>query len=151
MRLESLTSPDLIFPRLDADDRDEVLRTLADRLAEHRVVPDADELYAKLLEREQLGSTGIGSGVAIPHCKLEGLSEAVLAVGVSRRGIDFAAMDSQPVRVFFLLVSPTDAPAIHLQVLAAISKWLKADAHVSRLLELSDPEEIYGLLGEGEG
>lgn len=148
MHLETLTRPELIFPDLDAADRDGVLRTFSDHLAEQDVVEDPDALYDKLLEREQLGSTGIGSGVAIPHCKLESLSRAVLAIGISRRGVEFGAMDSEPVRLFFLLVSPTDAPAVHLQVLAAISKWIKTDDHVPRILKLRERDAIYDLLEE---
>lgn len=148
MRLDSLTEPDLIFPDLVVDGRDGVLRTLADRLARHQGIVDSDDLYEKLLEREQLGSTGVGSGVAIPHCKLEGLDEVVLAVGISRKGVDFGAVDAQPVRLFFVVVSPTGTPAAHLQVLAAISRWLKKDSHVSRLLALQDRQQIYALLEE---
>ncbi|MFW6012148.1 MAG: PTS sugar transporter subunit IIA [bacterium] len=148
MRLDSLTRPELIFPELDAADREQVLRSLALRLEKCDVVPDASELYAKLLEREQLGSTGVGSGVAIPHCKLDDLSKVVLAVGIVRDGVRFGAVDTKPVQLFFLVVSPNDAPAVHLQVLAAISRWLKQDSHVSRLLALRDPEAIYGLLKE---
>lgn len=149
MRLDSLTEPELIFPELDAATREEVLRDLAERLHEHQLIDSADELYGKLLEREQLGSTGVGSGVAIPHCKLRGLSQVVLAIGITRRGVEFGAVDTEPVRLFFLVVSPTEAPAVHLQVLAAISRWLKENSHVSRLLELRDRQAIYHLL-EGE-
>lgn len=148
MRLDSLTEPDLIFPDLEAAGRDDVLRTLADRLARHEGIVDAADLYEKLLEREQLGSTGVGSGVAIPHCKLEGLDEVMLAVGISRKGVDFGAIDAQPVRLFFVVVSPPGAPAAHLQVLAAISRWLKKDSHVNRLLALQDRQKIYALLEE---
>lgn len=150
MRLDSLTEPELIFPELDAATREDVLRALAERLQERQVIGDADELYGKLLEREQLGSTGVGAGVAIPHCKLRGLGQVVLAIGITRRGVEFGAVDTKPVRLFFLVVSPTEAPAVHLQVLAAISRWLKQNSHVSRLLELRDRQAIYHLL-EGEG
>lgn len=149
MRLDSLTDPELIFPEIDASDREEILRDLSDRLAEHDVIGDSEELYSKLMEREQLGSTGVGAGVAIPHCKLADLSRVVLAIGITRRGVDFGAIDTKPVRLFFLVVSPTDAPAVHLQVLAAISRWLKQDSHASRVLELRDPQAIYRLLEEG--
>lgn len=150
MRLDTLTEPELIFPEIDASDREEVLRVLSDRLEERRVIRSSDELYARLLEREQLGSTGVGAGVAIPHCKLKDLSQVVLAIGITDRGVDFGAIDTRPVRLFFLVVSPTDAPAVHLQVLAAISRWLKEDSHASRVLELRDRQAIYQLL-EGEG
>lgn len=149
MRLDSLTEPELIFPQIDASDREAVLRSLSDRLAAHEVIESADDLYAKLMEREQLGSTGVGAGVAIPHCKLADLSRVVLAIGISRKPVEFGAVDAEPVRLFFLVVSPTNAPAVHLQVLAAISRWLKQDSHASRVLELKDPEAIYRLLEEG--
>lgn len=149
MRLDSLTNPELIFPELDADDREEVLRAMSDRLEQRRVIESSEELYDRLLEREQLGSTGVGAGVAIPHCKLKELSKVVLAIGITRQGVDFGAIDAKPVRLFFLVVSPTDAPAVHLQVLAAISRWLKEDSHASRVLELRDRQAIYGLLEEG--
>jgi len=150
VNLGSLTHPQLVFPDLPARDVAGVLRAFADRVSELGYSPDADRLFEKLEEREQLGSTGIGSGVAIPHCKMKGLERAILAVGVTRRPVDFGAVDGQPVRLFFLVVSPNDAPAVHLQVLSAISKWVKADHHVERILALDGREAIFQLL-QGEG
>jgi mannitol/fructose-specific phosphotransferase system IIA component (Ntr-type) len=129
-------------------DRQQVLRALADRIGTSGRVGNADELYRKLWEREELGSTGVGSGIAIPHCKLNGLRQGVVAVGLAPGGVDFGAADGAPVRVFFLVVSPSTAAAEHLQVLAAISRWIKADRHVERLLELREPEAIAQLLRE---
>ena len=146
MRLASLTSPQLIFPSLPSSDRSGLLRALARQVVEQGLVDNADELYDKLWEREQLGSTGIGSGVAIPHCKMNRLDRIVLAIGLLRQGIDFGAVDKLPVRLFFLVISPSNSPAAHLQCLAAISKWVKAEDHVRDLLELDEPQEIYNLL-----
>lgn len=146
MNLGSLTDPQLIFPDLPGEDVEGVLRALAERVASRGMVADAASLYDKLMEREQLGSTGIGSGVAIPHCKMKGLDQAILAVGLKDRPVDFGAVDGQPVRLFFLVVSPQDAPAVHLQVLAAISKWVKADRHVERTLAMDERQEIYDFL-----
>ena len=98
-----------------------------------------------------LGSTAIGSGVAIPHCKMENLRRVEVAIGLSREGVEFESEDGRPVQLFFLVVSPTDSPAAHLRALAAISKWVKADRHVERLLALEEPEEIWQLLKEGGG
>jgi fructose-specific phosphotransferase system IIA component len=148
MRLDSLTDPGLIFPALDSEDAPDLLRTLARKIAEHGVVRDAHELFERLWEREQLGSTGIGSGIAIPHCKVQRLDRVVMAIAVAEEGIDFAAVDEQPVRLFFCVVSPNAAPAAHLQCLAAISRWIKANDHAQRILELQDPEAIYRLLAE---
>ena len=150
MRLQALTRRDLIFPRLPGTEPHAVLQALADRVTAAGVVDDAAHLYKKLWEREELGSTAMGSGIAIPHCKLKAIPRVVLAVGVSEDGADFGAPDDEPVRLFFLMVSPADAPADHLRSLAALSRWLKGDDHVPRLLGAGSAEEIYEILGEGD-
>ncbi|MGB5881839.1 MAG: PTS sugar transporter subunit IIA, partial [Thermoanaerobaculia bacterium] len=93
-----------------------------------------------------LSSTGIGSGVAIPHCKMNGLSEVVVAIGLCEHPVDFDADDGEPVDLLFLLVSPEDAPAEHLRSLSAISKWVKANRNVEKIRQLDDAESIYELL-----
>lgn len=128
-----------------------MLRVLSEGLANKGVIGDADSMYRRLVEREELGSTAIGSGVAIPHCKMEELDNVVVAVGLSRQGVEFESEDGEPVRLFFLVVSPSSQPAAHLRSLAAISKWVKADRHVERLLELEEPEAIWKLMQEGSG
>jgi PTS system nitrogen regulatory IIA component len=122
---------------------------MEDALAEmsHRVVAagipaDEDELSRRLLEREKLGCTGLGSGVAIPHCKLAGLSEVVLAVGVSKDGVDFCAPDSQPVHVIFLILSPPQAAAQHLQALARVSRLLRSPETSARLAAADTPARL---------
>jgi mannitol/fructose-specific phosphotransferase system IIA component (Ntr-type) len=151
-RLEELTSPGLIFPDLAADTAEGVLRELAERLAEQGLVRGAEDLFARLWERERLGTTAIGHGVAIPHCKLDPLPRVLVAVGVSRRGVDFGAADGTPVRLFFLVVSPSRSPAEHLQSLAAISKWVRSGGDVAALLAGQDAGEIYALIrGEAVG
>ena len=146
MRLGSLTRPELIVPDLPAADRAEVLRVFADRLAGRGLVSSGAELFQRLWEREQLGSTGIGSGIAIPHCKLQGLAHGIVAVGLVPEGVDFAAADGRPVKVLFLVISPIGSPAEHLQVLAAISRWVRADHHAERILAVREPEQVYDLL-----
>lgn len=148
MQLETLTSPELIFPELPGSDPPTVLRALAEVVVRAGAVSNADLLYEKLWEREQLCSTGIGDGIAIPHCKLPQLDQVVLAVGITAKGIDFGAEDKEPVRIFFLVVSPAGQPAAHLHCLAAISRWVKETPHLSRILALEDPSEIYRLLQE---
>jgi len=141
-----LTRPDLVFTDLPAADRVEVLRALSGRIAARGLVRDAEELFQKLWEREQLGSTGIGGGVAIPHCKLPGLASGVVAVGVAPEGVDFAAVDGRPVHLFFVVISPSESPAEHLQALAAISRWVKGGRRGEEILALGEPQAIYDLL-----
>src|ERR1700720_3297369 len=143
-----LPRPELIFSDLPATDRRGVLRELAERVAATGLVRDADVLFRALLEREQLGSTGIGHGVAIPHCKLQGLEQGILAVGIARPPVDFGAADGAPVAMFFLVLLPDDSPAEHLQTLARISRWVRADRHVETLLGLEDRGAIYDFLKE---
>lgn len=146
MLLGELTRPDLIFTDLPATDRRETLRALAVRVAERGLVASGDELFQKLWEREQLGTTGIGSGIAIPHCKLPGLTRGIVAVGLLQGGVDFGAADGKPAQVLFLVVSPSGSPAEHLQVLAALSRWVRAGRHAEKILALRDPAAVYDLL-----
>lgn len=160
MRLEGLTRPELILPTLhaaDARDGEGVLRAFANEIVAAGRSPgaplgavaiDADELYQKLAERERLGSTAVGGGVAIPHCKLKGLERPVVAIGRVEPGLEFGAPDGRPVRAFFVVVSPLDTPAAHLQVLSAVSRWIKEPARLARLLELETPERIWEMLAE---
>lgn len=147
--LETLTDQQLIFPALVAGDAEGVLRELAGKLAAAGAVADAEQLFARLWERERLGSTAIGRGIAIPHCKLDSLAKVVVAVGLAPAGVDFAAPDAQPVRLFFVVVSPSRSPAEHLQSLAAISRWVKADGRVDRLLASQRPQDVLDMLREG--
>jgi len=146
MQLGALTKPELVFVGLPGSDRSTVLKAMADRLTATSSLPDAEVLYERLLEREELGSTGIGAGVAIPHCKMTDLDDVIVAIGISRRSVDFAADDQQPVRLLFLVVSPEEKPAEHLQALSAISKWVKSRQHLEEILEMDDPEAIFQLL-----
>ncbi len=114
-----------MIEELNASDKAGVIREFAELLESAGKVRAADELYRILLDREALGSTGIGDGVAIPHGKLRGLSEMIVALGISSRGVDFQSLDNKPVHIFFLLVTPSDNPGVHLKILSRISRILK--------------------------
>jgi len=147
VHLSELTEPDLIFPDLEGIDGPSVLREVSERLAAAGRVRQPRRLLERLLERERLGSTALGHGVAVPHCRYQGSSKLLVAIGLCRQGVDFAAEDGEPVRVFFVVVSPASAAVEHLQCLAAISRWVK-NGRLARLLELEEPDEIYRWLGE---
>jgi nitrogen PTS system EIIA component len=151
VRLGALTRPELIFPGLQAADRSQLLRILSEKIASRGLVGNPEELYQKLWEREQIGSTGIGSGIAIPHCKLKGISKGVVSIGTVPGGVDFGAADARPVRLVFLVISPSESPAEHLQVLAAISRWIKTDRHADGVLAFAAPEAIHQYLEEEGG
>jgi PTS system nitrogen regulatory IIA component len=101
---------------------------------------------AVLLERERLGSTGIGDGIAIPHGKLKDLDQLVLSFGRSSQGVDFESMDGKPVHLFFLLVAPESCAGIHLRALARIARLLKNGVVRKKLGSMSDRDEIYNLI-----
>ena len=140
-----------IFPDLAGTTLDEALAEMAARLARAGVVSDGADLTRRLVERERMGSTGLGGGLAIPHCKLREIGDVVLAVGVSHRGIDFGAVDGLPVHLVFLVLSPADAPALHLQALARISRVIRLPGVAERLSEAATAGEIAAALKEAEG
>jgi PTS system nitrogen regulatory IIA component len=100
------------------------------------------------MERERLGSTGIGGGIGIPHGKLKDLESLVLGFGLSRKGVDFESLDGQPTHIFFLLVTPENSMGLHLKVLARISRILKIDPFKDRLLNAVNGDEIMEIIKE---
>jgi len=151
VRLASLTRPDLIFTGIVAADRAAALRAFAERIARSgpSQTQDPEDLFQRFWEREQLGSTGLGGGIAIPHCKIEGLAQGILALGLVPAGVDFAAADGLPVRLFFLVLSPSEAPAEHLQMLGVIARWIKSTEKtgtIETILALPDAQAIDGFL-----
>lgn len=148
MELDSLVRPEHVFSNIGGTDKPTVLRTLTELMAGCGLVESADDLYRLILEREELGSTGVGGGIAIPHCKFKGIRQVVVAVGVCNEAVEFDSIDGDPVGLLFLVVSPDDSPADHLRVLATISKWIKSGSHADQIRALSDPEAICELLRE---
>jgi mannitol/fructose-specific phosphotransferase system IIA component (Ntr-type) len=142
----------LVFPDLAARTLDDVLLEMATSLAAAGVVRDPVELAERLRRREKEGCTGIGKeGVAFPHCRMQGLANVLVAVGLSREGIDFGTPDGKPIRVVFLLLSPWDAPAQHLQVLARLARLsARTPGLPDRLLLAGSPEAIARALRDAE-
>jgi len=147
MKLHALLDDGLVLPRLEAHDRTGVLREMAARL-EARHAPGLDDsLLDKLLKREELGTTAIGKGVAVPHCRAKGLKAPALLLGLSPDGVAFDAVDGKPSHVFFLLVSPEDNPGAGLRLLAAIAGLVRRSRGLSsKLIKAPTPEAIIGVL-----
>lgn len=147
---EYMTEVD-ILPDLQATSREDVLREMVEHLLETGKIKDGDGLVQILLDREMLGSTGIGHGVAIPHGRLAGLKEILLVFGRSEKGVQFEAQDGKPVTLFFLLVAPEDSAGLHLKALARISRVLKNPECRAALLNSSDREVLFrSILEEDE-
>lgn len=109
---------------------------------------DQKELVRVLMDRERLGSTGIGGGIGIPHGKIKDLESLFLGFGLSRKGVDFEAIDGQPTHIFFILVTPENSTGLHLKLLARISRILKNDHFKQRLQNATDHNEIFGIIKE---
>jgi PTS system nitrogen regulatory IIA component len=124
-KIKDLLQDDLVIEEITATDKIGVIREFAAHLKQAGKVSDAEELVRVLVERESLGSTGIGDGVAIPHGKLGVLRDMIVAFGRSNSGVDFQSLDCKPAYLFFLLVTPADRPGDHLKTLARISRILK--------------------------
>ena len=135
---------------LTASDKEGILKELADVLAEVKDIGDKRAIVKALLERENLGSTGIGQGIAIPHGKTDRVNELVAVLGVSRKGVNFEALDGEPVYIIFLLVAPKDTAGPHLKALAQISRLLR-DSYLCELIKrCQTPNEVYELIKHEE-
>lgn len=128
-----------------AEDRQQVLELLADRFAQVYAL-NRDEVLDRLEERERLGSTGFGRGVAIPHARVAGLRHPVAAFLRLEAPVAFAAADAMPVNLVYGLLSPEHCGAAHLQALAAISRMMRDESMRRSLAAAPDPDAIYGLL-----
>ncbi|MFP4031124.1 MAG: PTS sugar transporter subunit IIA [Desulfococcaceae bacterium] len=106
------------------------------------------ELVRVLMERERLGSTGIGGGIGIPHGKMKGLDRLLVGFGRSREGVDFDSIDGRPAHLFFVLITPEDSIDVHLRLLAQISRMLKNDRFKERLLAAADRDELLRVIRE---
>ncbi|MEL6739088.1 MAG: PTS sugar transporter subunit IIA [Planctomycetota bacterium] len=152
MKLTDIVVTDAIVPDLESQDRDEVLRALVDKLvaAGAAGTDSGDELMERLLAREGMGSTGFGRGVAVPHVKHPSITRMAAAIGLSQRGIEFNALDRQPVYSVFLLLSPKDKPEEHLQAMETIFKNLSKDTFRRFLRQAESLEAVTTLLDDAD-
>ena len=147
MKILEVLQKEAILEDLVSTDKKGILEELVAPVAKVANVSE-DGLVKVLLERERLGSTGIGGGVGIPHGKLKNLENIVLGFGLSRNGVDFESMDGKPTHVFFLLVTPENSTGLHLKMLARISRLLKDESFKERLISASNQEEILSVIQE---
>lgn len=136
---------------LEGTTKDEVLRELVDVLAADGSVADPEAALRVVQQRERVLSTGIGHGVALPHGKTDACPELVIAAGVTAEPVEFNALDSEPVRLIFLLVGPESAAGSHIKALSRISRLVRQPEVRERLTESSDPESFLETLREAEG
>ncbi len=139
---------DYVIESLMTSTKKDALRELAQVILHDQPQYETETVVKVLLDREKLGSTGIGDGIAIPHGKLAKLDRLVVSFGRSLEGIDFNAMDGRPVHLFFLLLAPENSAGLHLKALAKISRMLKDDSFRRQLIEAGTKEELYRIIEE---
>src|SRR5579859_946431 len=151
MKITEILTPDLVVPNLKGASKPDILRELAGCLAAKFTGIEINGLAAVLAERERLGSTAIGDGIAIPHGKIKGATQIVGAFGRKVEGVDFDSLDGGLTHLFFVLIAPEDSTSLHLKALARVSRLLKDNAFRERLLAAPDADEIYRLIVEEDG
>lgn len=153
MKFADFVVKDAIKANLEAHEKEGVIRELAGSLlAAGSISEDQfDGIIKAILKREELGSTGIGRGVAVPHTKHASVDQLVGTVGISTDGVDFDSLDGEKVQLFFLLISPPDRPGDHLRALENISRQLRDDMFCRFLKQAKTPEDIQQLLDEADG
>ncbi|MBD3426446.1 MAG: PTS sugar transporter subunit IIA [Candidatus Omnitrophica bacterium] len=152
MNIIDLLSKDAISVDLQSTEKEEIISELVELLVSSGSIkkPDKDLVLKKLQEREMLGSTGIGKGVAIPHAKCAKVKKMVAALGISKEGTDFKSLDGEATHIFFLLIAPGETPGPHLKALAKISRLLDDKFVRDRLLSASSPQEILKIVKDEE-
>lgn len=146
MKLSKFCDENLVTFNLDASTKEEAIDQLVELAGSSSMIKDKDQLLKDVKEREELVTTGVGYGVAFPHAKTRSVKGIVIAFGRSENGVDFDAMDHQPVHLFFLIAAPEDAIGAHLNVMARLSYLMKSEENRSKLQAATSPGDVLALI-----
>ena len=149
MKILDVLLKEAILVDLKAKDKIGILNELVAPAARITGI-DHNEMVRVLMERERLGSTGIGGGIGIPHGKLKNLDRLILGFGLSHKGVDFESMDNRPTHLFFLLMTPENATDMHLKLLARVSRLLKKESIKDKLMKAKSAEEVITTIAEDD-
>jgi mannitol/fructose-specific phosphotransferase system IIA component (Ntr-type) len=150
MKLSEILSEDLILPSLQGTEVYSILQEFANAICSTGKFSDAQLLLDRLYEREKQESTGIGNGVAIPHCKIDHLQTVILSIGYSDPGVDFHAIDGGLTYYFFVVASPSSSSVMHLRTLAAVSRLLKSPGFLAALRQRPGKQDLMALIRREE-
>jgi len=150
MLLTQILKQNCVKVPLEGKDKDSIIRELVELLDANGLLLDKDAVLDAVFTRERTRSTGIGSGIAIPHGKCKAVKELVMSFGISKDGIDFSSVDGKPVTIVICLVSPSDKTGPHIQALAKISKLMLDEQFRESLEKTTSSEELYELLNNKE-
>jgi fructose-specific phosphotransferase system IIA component len=150
MILTQILQPSCVKAPLQGKDKKSVITELVDLLDSNGLLLDRNVVLEAVLMREQTKSTGIGSGIAVPHGKCKAVKELVMAIGIAGEPIDFESIDGKPVTIVILLVSPADQTGPHIQALARISRLMLDEPFKQAIEKATSAEEVYDLLSSKE-
>lgn len=152
MKLSDFVVPEAILPNLNATSKEGAIRAMVESLRNSQSIKpeDQDSIVAAILKREELGSTGIGNGVAVPHTKHPSVDRLIATVAISQSGVDFASLDGEAVYILFLLVSPPERPGDHLRGLENISRHLRNQTFCNFLRQARTSDDVIQLLREAD-
>jgi PTS system nitrogen regulatory IIA component len=148
MKITEILSQDMVLPDLRGTTKPEILHELAQSFTSQFPNLSADAVAAVLNERERLGSTAIGDGIAIPHGKIRGVNRIVGAFGRHKKGVDFDSLDGKPTHLFFVLIAPEESTSLHLKALARVSRLFRDNAFRERLETAETAEDLYKYIVE---
>jgi PTS system nitrogen regulatory IIA component len=148
MKITDIFRKEHIVERLQSKTKGDVLAELSGMILHGDIHLRHEAVVNTLLEREKLGSTGIGDGIAIPHGKIANLDQLIVSFGRSIEGVEFDAMDGKPAHLFFLLLAPENTTGQHLKALAKISKMLKDNAFREMLMEAKSKNELFTIIAD---
>ncbi|KEF31587.1 MAG: PTS IIA-like nitrogen-regulatory protein PtsN [Gammaproteobacteria bacterium] len=143
LTIDNILAPELTLCRVAASSKKRVLEFIAEHIHEHDSSLSDTQIFNNLVSRERLGSTGIGQGIAIPHCRLEGLSHVIGALVTIEESIEFDAIDNQPVDLVFALIVPKEATSEHLELLSQLAEKFNERAFCDRLRQAEDAKTLY--------
>jgi len=146
MKIEDLLTVEDIQANLNAGEKIEAIEEMVKLIVDKHPTLDQSTIVKSILEREKLGSTGIGNGIAIPHCKLKDIENIICCFGRSKKGVDFQSVDYLPSHIFFMLIAPEDAAGDHLKALATISRLCQSPTFRTKLIEAGNASDIYEIM-----
>lgn len=148
MALVDLISSEVVKVPLTADNKPAIIRELVQILKDSGKIDDIDHILEAIHKREEMGSTGLERGIAVPHAKTDAVKSLTVAIGISPEGIDFGSLDSKPSQLFFLMLAPPDQSGPHIEALAEIAKLSRSTAFISTLINARSSQEVVELFRE---
>ncbi len=146
MEIESLLSSNCVLFKHQCNSKKRLLETIASHLCDQKPMLDPGNVFSALIARERLGSTGIGNGIAIPHCRIKGCAKTIGVLVTLDSPIDFDAIDNEPVDIIFVLVVPEDHDQEHLKTLATLAETFSDKSHLEKIRQTQSSEELYQVI-----